>query len=170
MVPLQDGEFPAFGCWGNVGTLFRFAKMKMLPQWGTGGSLWLSRGFLPWGTVAWFLKKLIKGKYSDCLRSVYSLLLSRGPCGTGSQGIGATLLHSCSCSKQWEIARLSKIAMATRLDVLWQCPVTGMGKFWPMPSQVEFPPSCRGPGEHPSEPLDTGTVDGNWERWLLSDN
>lgn len=47
----------------------------------------------------------------------------------GSQGIGATLLHSCSCSKQWETARLSKIAIAKRREVLWQCPVTGMGKF-----------------------------------------
>lgn len=41
------------------------------------------------GIVAWFLKKLIKGKYSDCLRSVYSLLLSRRPCGTGEPRNGS---------------------------------------------------------------------------------
>lgn len=46
----------------------------------------------------------------------------------GSQGIGATSLHSCSCSKQWETARLSEIAIAELPEVLWLCPGTGMGK------------------------------------------
>lgn len=47
----------------------------------------------------------------------------------GSQGIGVSLLHSCSCSKQWETARLSETAIAECQEVLWLCPVTGMGKF-----------------------------------------
>lgn len=82
----------------------------------------------------------------------------------GSQGIGVfTIIHVCCCSMQWEIARSLEIGIAECSEVLWPYPVTGMGKFWKLPTSsqsVKFPPSCWGPEDHHLEPLGAGTIDG----------
>lgn len=98
----------------------------------------LRRAFLLW-KLAWVLKRLIKREYSDCLRSAHSLLLPRGPCGVGETKNRSyfTIIDVCCCSRQWEIARSPEIGIAEHPEILWPCPVNGIGKFgkWPMSSQ-----------------------------------
>lgn len=65
-----------YGCFDIVGVLFRF-----FVEDGSIRRYW--RGFLFWGIVILFLKRLIKKEYSDCFRLVYSLFFLRGFCGIG---------------------------------------------------------------------------------------
>ena len=133
VVPLQDGRFPPYVCFGVVRAFSRSVELRMGAWRGAGDSPWLDseEGLFTLETVAWVLKRLIKREYSDCLRSAHSLLLPRGPCGVGETKNRSyfTIIDVCCCSRQWEIARSPEIGIAEHPEILWPCPVNGIGKF-----------------------------------------